>query len=129
MDRMGSDLGQGHENKIPTVHPRMRNDESWGFDDRLPRKKNIDINDPGAAIFARDPFHGFFNGLNPIQKFQGLERGFDFENLIEKPGLIPKIDRFGPIDRGGPKDFDAVFYQHSRRRRQVLPLPAEITAH
>ena len=126
---MGGDLGQRHENKIPTVHPGMGNDKTGGLDDRLSRKKNVDIDDSGAAIFSRNPFHGFFNGLNPIQKLQGFERGIDFENLIEKPGLISKIDRFGSINRGSSEDLDAVFRQHSGCRRQVLPLPAEVAAH
>ena len=126
--RLRRDLGQGDEDEIPRLEPRMRHDELRRLDDQIFGEKDVDIDDPGTFGRGRDPFHLRLDGLGQLQELYGPEAAPDLDHLVQEPGLVREVDRLGLVDGRGPDDPHAGRFELSSRPGQVGGPAAQIAA-
>jgi hypothetical protein len=124
----GGDLAQRHEDKIPQVEPGMRNDEVRRIDDKIPGKKDVDVDRPRALVDRRDTLHFGLYGFRQTEERLGFEIGSDLEDLIEEPGLVRAIHGLGLVDGRSPELFDAFAGEKTAGPSEVGRAPSQIAA-
>ncbi len=99
MPCLRSNFSQRFEDETALVHGGMWNGQPLGFNDRIPKQKNIDI-DVARTFFLSSPSsHLLFNVQNSAEQLPRHFFGIQFDRAIQEPGLGGKFDRFSFVKR------------------------------
>ncbi len=109
MDKVGRDFQQRRQGKDAIRQMAMGHDEAFVVDDLIFVKGNIDIDESrGPAIGSIYPSDFLFDLLKAVEKFNGIERGFEFHRRVEISGLIDTPPGLGFVESAGADKVDAV---------------------
>ena len=99
MTKSRRQLSKWLQHKPALRHPRMRYFQARGVNDDAAKQHNIEIDDPWAARDQTPAAHLLFNLEQAGQQLAREQGRFRFHHLIEKPGLVEKLARFGFVNR------------------------------
>ncbi len=89
------DLGQRDEDEPPLRQPGMGDHEARRLEDNGTGKKDVDIDPPRAVPGAGGPAHPSLDFLDRGEELVRPQAGFDFDNLVQEPGLAFPTNRLG----------------------------------
>lgn len=106
VDGRRSDLSQGNQGEAPTGQPRVRDLQTGRRKHQVAGQEDVDVDRPGSVRRTGPSAHLSLDLFGDAEKRGGRKNGFDFQRLIEKPGLVLASDRLCPVHRGFPADAD-----------------------
>ena len=106
MNQLRSYLGEREEDESPLVKPGMRDDEIFGFENKISIKEYVDIYGAGGVGEAGLPSKLFLYLLREAKEIPGRKPGSYLTNEVQKPRLLFEAYGFGLVNRGELYDFD-----------------------
>ena len=120
------EFGQRHQNESATGHARV-----WKFNFRPSNnvravKKDIEIDDAGAARDQSFPAEIPLDSLQRVEQVARHEQSLPLHDAVQEPRLRLKIQRLGFIQRRSPKNAHTCFGQSRNGAFEVRGAVAKI---
>ena len=100
MTKFRREFGQRLQHEAALRHSRMRNFQIGRGDHGLAEKYNVDVDDARAFRNRAFAAHVALDLLKPRKQLAREQRGFSFDDLIQKPRLAGYVARRGFINPG-----------------------------
>jgi len=84
------------------MKPGMGDLEAFFFQNPVPVKEKIQIDDPGTPWLLPDSSHPFFDGKEKFHELLGAHRGLYRRDSVDEPLLILLAHRFRAVKTGTP---------------------------
>ena len=106
MPEAWGEFGKGFEDETALRHARVRDGEFGRVHDDFAVEEDVDVDDAGSVGDGAFAAELVFDILGGVQELAGEQAGFDFEDLIEEPGLVFEEHGGGFEDGGGAYEFE-----------------------